>query len=227
MGGCLMGSPFFLTGVKVIMKFFSVDSPFYKFLSRFLDVLKLNFMWILFSIPVVTMGASTAAAMSVALKMVDDEEGYIGRSFIKAFKENWKQGTVLWFITVIAAYAVYLDFQLFHAVEGNPLLFLIVGIVSCFIITLSLIYTYPLIARYENTLIKTIQNSFEISKRYFFRTIFLILLVLFELFIFQFNSTMLFFGILIGPAFVIFTVAAFSKRIFQQIEKEPGSVIQK
>lgn len=184
-------------------------------------------MWLLFSIPVITMGASTVAAMSVALKMVDDEEGYIGRSFIKAFKENWKQGTVLWIITVIAAYAVYLDFQLFNAVEGNPFLFLVIGIVSCFVIVLSLLYAYPLIARYENTLIKTIQNSFEISKRYFLRTLLLILIVLFELFIFQFNSTMLFFGILIGPAFVIFTIASFSKRIFQQIEKEPGAVIKK
>lgn len=209
------------------MKFFSVDSPLYRFLVRFLDVLKLNFMWLLFSIPVITIGASTVAAMSVALKMADDEEGYIGRSFIKAFKENWKQGTLLGIITVIAAYAVYLDFQLFSAVEGNPFMFLVIGIVSCFVIVLSLLYAYPLIARYENTLIKTIQNSFEISKKYFGRTLLLVIIVLFEVFIFQFNSTMLFFGILIGPAFIIFTVAAFSKRIFQQIEKEPGSVIEK
>lgn len=209
------------------MKFFSVDSPLYRFLVKFLDVLKLNFMWLLFSLPIVTMGASTAAAMSVALKMVDDEEGYIGKSFMKAFKENWKQGTVLFVISVIAAYAVYLDFQLFHAVEGNPFIFLVIGMVSCFVVVLSLLYSFPLIARYENTLIKTIQNSFEISKRYFGRTLLLICLIVFEFFIFQFNSTMLFFGILIGPAFIIFTIASFSKRIFQQIEKEPGSVVKK
>lgn len=209
------------------MKFFSVDSPLYRFLVKFLDVLKLNFMWLLFSLPIVTMGASTAAAMSVALKMVDDEEGYIGKSFMKAFKENWKQGTVLFVISAIAAYAVYLDFQLFHAVEGNPFIFLVIGMVSCFVVVLSLLYSFPLIARYENTLIKTIQNSFEISKRYFGRTLLLIFLIVFEFFIFQFNSTMLFFGILIGPAFIIFTIASFSKRIFQQIEKEPGSVVKK
>ena len=78
-----------------------------------MDMLKLNFMWLLFSIPIVTIGAATVAAMSVALKMADDEEGYIGRSFVRAFRENWKKGTVLWVITVIAAYAVYLDFQFF------------------------------------------------------------------------------------------------------------------
>ncbi len=95
------------------MKFFSVDSPLYRFLSKMVDVLKLNFLWILFSLPLLTVGASTVAAMSVALKMTDDEEGYIGKSFVKAFKENWKQGTLLWLITVVAVYAVYLDFQFF------------------------------------------------------------------------------------------------------------------
>jgi uncharacterized membrane protein YesL len=202
------------------MKFFSVDSHLYRFLSRFLDVLKLNFMWLVFCVPIITIGASTVAAFTVALRMVDDEEGYVARGFIKAFKENFKQGTMLFVITVVAVYAVYLDFQLFEAVEGNPIIFLIIGIVSCFIVGLSLLYAYPLIARYDNSIIKTIQNSFEISKRYFPRTIFLIIIVLFELFIFQYNSTMLFFGILIGPAFVIFTIAAFSKRTFQQIEKD-------
>ena len=37
----------------------------------------------------------------------------------------------------------------------------------------------------------------------------------------------LFFAIIIGPGFIIFTVASFSKRVFQQIEKEPGSVTEK
>ncbi len=209
------------------MKFFSVDSPLYKFLNKFLDVLKLNFLWIFFSIPIITMGAATAAAMSVALKMVDDEEGYIGKSFWKAFKENWKKGTLLFIISMIASYAIYLDFQLFEAVEGNPMVLLIIGMVSVALVIVALIYSYPLIARYENTLFKTIQNSIDISRKYFGRTFFLVVVVAFEVMIFMFNKTMLFFAIIIGPGFIIFTVASFSKRIFQQIEKEPGSVTYK
>ena len=209
------------------MKFFSVDSPLYRFLSKMVDVLKLNFLWILFSLPLLTVGASTVAAMSVALKMTDDEEGYIGKSFVKAFKENWKQGTLLWLITVVAVYAVYLDFQFFEAVEGNPILFLIIGIVSSVLVVVALIYSYPLIARYENTLLHTIQNSIDISRKYFGRTLPLVFVVAFEFLLFQFNTTMLFFGLIFGPGFMIFTVAAFSKRVFQEIEKEPGAVTDK
>lgn len=202
------------------MKFFSVDSPLYRVLSKFLDVIKLNFLWILFSIPLITIGASTVAAMSVALKMVDDEEGYIGRGFFKAFKENWKQGTALWLITAAAAYAIYLDFQFFEALEGNPILFLIIGIVSIVLAVSALLYSYPLTARYENTLFRIINNSIDITRKYVGRTILLAVILCVEFILFQYNATMLFFGILLGPGFMIFTVASFSKRIFLLIEKD-------
>lgn len=204
------------------MKFFSVDSPLYRFLSKLLDVIKLNFLWILFSIPLLTVGASTVAAMSVALKMADDEEGYIGRDFIKAFKANWKQGTALWGITAAALYAIYLDFQFFEALEGNPILFLIVGIASSVLAVSALLYSYPLVARYENTLFRTINNSIDITRKYVGRTFLLSVILAAEYILFQFNTTMLFFGILLGPGFMIYTVASCSKRIFLLIEKENG-----
>lgn len=208
------------------MKFFSVDSAFYRFMSKLFDVVKLNFMWLLFSLPIVTVGASTVAAMSVALKMVDDEEGYVCKSFIKAWKENWKQGIVLGIISVVAIYAVYLDFQLFEAVEGNPIMFLLIGMVSCFVVIMCLIYAYPLMARYENTLIRTIQNSFRIGRKYFGRTVMLVFLLTVEYVLFSFNEMMLFVGFLVGPAIALYTIAGISKRIFQEIEKEPGTVMK-
>ena len=57
------------------MKFFSTDSPLYRFLTRLWDMIKLNFLWLIFSLPVVTFGAATVAAYSVTLKMVDEREG--------------------------------------------------------------------------------------------------------------------------------------------------------
>lgn len=206
-----------------VMKFFSVDSPLYRFLSKLLDVIRLNFLWILFSIPLVTIGASTVAALSVALKMADDEEGYIGRSFLKAFRENWKQGTVLGLITLVALYAIYLDFQFFEALEGNPMIFLLVGILSIVVVVSALLYAYPLAARYENTLFRTIQNSIDITRRYVGRTLFLVFVLSLEFLLFQFNQTMMFFAILLGPGFMIYTLAAFSKKTFLLIEKENGT----
>lgn len=201
------------------MKFFSVDSPLYRFLSRVLDILKLNFLWILGSLPVFTIGASTTAAMSVALKLADDEEGYIAKSYFEAYKVNFKQGVPMGLIFLVAWYAVYLDFQLFGAVKNNPVILLIIGMVSVFLVIIAMIYSFSLLARYENTVVRTIQNSMDISRKYFGKTLILVILVAAEVLIFQYNSTMIFFGILFGPGFIIYTVAAVSKRVFLQIER--------
>ena len=201
------------------MKFFSVDSPLYRFLSRVLDILKLNFLWILGSLPVFTIGASTTAAMSVALKLADDEEGYIAKSYFEVYKANFKQGVPMGLIFLVAWYAVYLDFQLFGAVKNNPVILLIIGMVSVFLVIIAMIYSFSLLARYENTVVRTIQNSMDISRKYFGKTLILVILVAAEVLIFQYNSTMIFLGILFGPGFIIYTVAAVSKRVFLQIER--------
>lgn len=201
------------------MNIFSVESPLYRFLLRFWDMIKLNFCWLLFSLPLVTIGAATVAAYSVTLKMVDENEGYIVREFLKAFKKNWKQGIPLGIISIVAIYVVYLDFQIFNKVEGNPVIFLIMGIIACFVFTLSLLYAFPLSARYQNTIFKTLRNSLDISMKYFVRTLLLIIILGFETIIFMFNSTTLFFGILMGPACLILTISGFALYMFRQIEK--------
>lgn len=207
------------------MKFFSVDSPLYHFLNRLWDVIQLNFFWLVCCIPVVTVGASTAAAFRVCLKMVDDEEGYIRKEFWKGFKENWKQGTVVGFLTLFCVYVVYLDIQIFEAVEGNPVIFLIIAMVSGFLFFLCLIYAFPLLARYRNSLLGTLKNSFTISRRFFLRTLLLAFVIIVEFVVWFYNSTTLFIGLFIGPACIMFTIAGVALRIFQTLEKEPNTTV--
>ena len=202
------------------MKFFSTDGPLFHFLSRLWDMLKLNILWVLCSLPLVTIGASTAAAFTITLKMVDDREGYVAREFFKAFRANLKQGIPAGILNLVFAYALYLDFQLFHAVEGNPIWFLILGIAGTVMCVGYFLYTYALMARYENTLIATIKNSMEISIKYFGRTVFLIVILAVEVLIFFFNTTTLFLWVLIGPAVLFLTISGPAMYIFKDIEKK-------
>lgn len=206
------------------MKFFSVDSPLYKFISRLWDIVQLNFFWLLCCIPVVTAGASTVAACSVALKMAEDTEGYIARSFFKAFRENIKGGSLLGILTLVAAYAVYLDFQFWNATES--VVFLIMGMVAVLVFTMGLLYAFPLMARYENTFLRTLKNSYDISTRYFLRTLMMAAIVALEVVLFLWNTTLIAIGVLMGPAILIYTVCAFAIRTFRLIEKEPGAVAE-
>ncbi len=100
------------------MKFFSVDGAFYRFMSTLWDVIKLNFLWILFSLPIVTFGAATVAAFSVTNKMVEDKEGYVAHQFVKAFRENWRQGIPLGLLFLFTSNVVYLDNELYRVPDS-------------------------------------------------------------------------------------------------------------
>ena len=78
--------------------FFNYDNPVWRFIGKFWDVLVINFLWIICSIPIVTIGSSTTAMYYVTLKLARDEDGYTIQSFFKSFKENFKQATAIWLI---------------------------------------------------------------------------------------------------------------------------------
>ena len=174
------------------MKFFSIDSPFYRFMQRLWDVCKLNLIWLLFSLPVITMGGSTIAAFSVTLKMTEEREGDIVRDFLKGFKGNWKQGIPMSVLMIVCPLAVWYDFQLFNSMEENALPFLLVGMFAAYIFTLSLVYSFALLARYENTVLNCLINSFCLSMKYFGRTLILIAVLVIEFVIWFWNYTTIF-----------------------------------
>lgn len=206
------------------MKFFSVESPLYKFMQSLWDILKLNFMWIIFCIPIVTIGGSTIAAFSVLLRMSEDQEGNVIKDFWKAFKENWKQGILIGLLPPICFEAVFLDFQLYNAVENGGLGILIVGCFSAYIFIFCLIYVFPLLARYDNTVINSIKNSFRIGMKFFGRTFLLLAIIAVEVLIIFWNPTTKFVGALIGPACIMYTISGVAMHIFRKIEEDPASL---
>ena len=188
------------------------------------DILKLNFMWIIFCIPIVTIGGSTIAAFSVLLRMSEDQEGNVIKDFWKAFKENWKQGILIGLLPPICFEAVFLDFQLYNAVEKGGLGILIVGCFSAYIFIFCLIYVFPLLARYDNTVINSIKNSFRIGMKFFGRTFLLLAIIAVEVLIIFWNPTTKFVGALIGPACIMYTISGVAMHIFRKIEEDPSSL---
>lgn len=228
--------------------FFSLDSPFYKFMSRLTDMLKLNVLWLLTSgvllmfvlqifisglgfgqfyilsfVPLVTMGAATTAVFTITLRMVDEQEGYITKAYFKAFRENFAKGNIIGWIFLIAVYAIWLDFQFFNAaekVEQSSTGYLIFGILAIVMAFTHLIYAFAIQARYENTVINTLRNSFSISIRYFGKTILLFIVSAVVVAFFMWNSITQFLGILIGPATLMLAISGSASQIFRLIEND-------
>ena len=59
------------------MKFFSTEGGIYKFMTRLWDMIKLNFLWLICSLPIVTIGVSTIAAFTITLKKMCIRDRFI------------------------------------------------------------------------------------------------------------------------------------------------------
>ena len=116
---------------------------------------------------------------------------------------------------------VYLDFEL-HRVTG-AMATLVFGIIGCVLFITAFIYSFALLARYENTVINTIKNSIQITVKFFPRTIALVLFLALEILIFMFNNITLFLGLLIGPVCIMYTINGFAMYAFRRIESENNS----
>ena len=91
-------------------RFFDLDSPLMSALNKLADLISLNILVIICSLPVFTIGASMTALHYVVLKMVRNEEGYIIKSFFKSFKQNFRQATIIWLILLVLIGVLIGDF---------------------------------------------------------------------------------------------------------------------
>ncbi len=232
--------------------FFGVDGPLYRFLTKFYDILKLNFMWLIFGgvaefaacsvlcdyyrispgsylylicfIPLVLIGPATAAAFTITLRMVDEKEGYIGKPFLQAYKDNFGKGMILGLVTLVAVFAIMIDFWVYT--QTDQFAFMILGIVATIFILSHLLFAYPLQARYENTIVNTLRNSHAISFRYFKRSLPMLLILIALVVVFLWNFVTIFLGILIGPCTLFYMISSTSMYVFRQIERENNNMEQ-
>ena len=134
------------------MNLFSLNSPFARGINKLVMMLYAGILWFLCSIPVVTMGAATAALYEVMLKAVKNQEGYVGSSFFQAFRGNLKQGLQLG-IPLLLAQIVF-AFNLFYygvlGGEGFRIQTVVFAVLTLLALT-AFSYVFAVMAKFENT----------------------------------------------------------------------------
>lgn len=198
-----------------------VDSPFIQAGIKLTNLLILNLFWVIGCIPLVTIGASTIAAFTVTLKMSEDREGQsMTTQFWSAYVRNLKHGVPLSLILLAGVYSIWMDWQIFDKVEGNPMIFLILPLLVLFLLLLHFLYVFPLEARYENSLLASLANARKIFVRYFGRTMGLVGILFLQFLLFtQVNAVLIFAGFFCLPILMIYTVSQIAMPIFRRIQK--------
>lgn len=161
------------------MKLFNYDSPVMDTLGMLWDMVQVNLLFIVGCIPVITIGASMKAAYAVIFSLNKDEGGSIFSRFKRHYLEGIKKSIIAGVIMLIIGALLYIDFKLLWNPQYsiNIIIYIVSGIAGL-IYMLAVIYTFPLLSMYENTLINTIKNSIRIGCMFPLNSLIMILLYL-------------------------------------------------
>ena len=144
--------------------FLSIDSPIIAFLTKLADMILLNLAFILLSVPVFTIGASTTALYRVMIDRKNQDESGILPLFSDAFCENFKSSTKLFLILLLPqAIAVYYTMMLFEGAFSYSTVLTVISLIVVIVFEMIWSFTWPLQAKYENTPGRIVKNALLLS----------------------------------------------------------------
>lgn len=206
-------------------RFFNPDNPVMEFIAKIFDLVILNLIFIFSCVPIITIGASTSALSYVTPKMVRGEDPYIWRNFWKSFRQNFKQGTLVWIFSILIFIFLGMDFYIINS--QNTSLFAVVRILLWIVCAVALsvfLYVFPVISHFVCTTKQALKNALLMTFGHLPYT--LMMLALAGLLLFLCSSSSKLFAMIVvlsgicGFSVVSFVYSIMFDRIFQKYESE-------
>lgn len=181
--------------------FFSYDSPFMRGLEWIVDVIWVNILLVITSLPIVTVGAALAASHD-SLRRIREGEAHVTRMYFRAFASNFGKATALWAVYgVIGAGLAYTWIVL--RIDG----LLIPKIAFSVLWVIGFEWVWYLQSRFENTVGATLRNSLLFGISYPLTTIALAAIDAVAIYVvcasFMYLIQGLFLLAVLGPGFVL------------------------
>lgn len=198
----------------------SPDHPFFIFMNKLGDFILLNILFILTSLPVITIGASMTALYTSMDRISQNEEAYIIQSYFQYFTQNFKKATILWITYLLAALPIAFSSSWLSVYGNAHPLYYIPYIFYLMVFSFTLLYTFPLQATFENTVLRLLCNSLLTALRHLPSTILLMFLfyipITFTLLFPEIFYITFLFWTMIGFSFLVFFTGYFYRSIFRQ-----------
>ncbi len=123
----------------------------YACIEKVFDIAALSIIWLIFCLPIITIGASTAALYYTANKVIRQDRGYLSAEFFRAFKRNLKEGTVLFIILAGISFILQLNIGILDSLTNGlfGLFFICVYIILGVLVFGAAIYVFPVLSRFD------------------------------------------------------------------------------
>ena len=198
-------------------EFFSLDGPFNKYGGMIADMIILSFMWVLFSVPIITIGASTTAMFYVSTRRIANREGYITRDFWESFKANLKKSTIIWVFMLLLIWLIWFNINNMEVVGGLAVIIFPAQIILLIEIALMSSYIFPMTARFDMSIKQLLKSSFFMANRHLLTSITCLLLLVAAVLAFFIMPPL---ALFLGPGMYAWLSSYMIMRIFKRYRPE-------
>lgn len=198
---------------------FNPDSWFMRYGAKLWDIMWLNVLVIVCSLPVITLGASLTAMHYVLLKIVRDEESGITKAFFKSFAQNFKQATVMELGLAAVLYLLLSSMQLLKS-QGSGLYYAVIAVLA--VVVCVWLWMIILQSRYYNPLVRTAKIALAACISHPLRTVLMAVIFILPFFLLLFTWDALL--LIIGMGFTLpgTVQAILYNDVFRKLEHDPA-----
>lgn len=146
--------------------FFNYDGFVVQIMNRIADSICLSILWLVSSLPVITIGASTTALYYSMNKCVRRSEGSLWRTYWHGFRANFRQATCMWLILlplfgilVASCYCAWLMGA--SGMLPNAIFYILLVALALFFAWGS--FLFPYLARFQNSIRMVFKNCLGIA----------------------------------------------------------------
>ena len=195
-------------------RIFGVEGPVWNFLGKMTDIMILSLLFIVTSLPVITIGASLTALYAMMFRLSNNTEGRILKGYFKEFTAAFPRVTPLYLLMLLTAFLLAGDvyITMFTDMPGGRLL-MPVALVLAVMYVFFLHYFFPLFSKCDVPMKKVLLFSVMMPVREILRTLFMVFI----------TAVMLAVGIFVCAPYLLLVpgVTAFSHAVlFRDIFKK-------
>lgn len=132
------------------------------------DIILANLLFILCSIPLITIGPSFTALYHCILRTVKGNNNGTVKTFFRAFRENFVQSLIAWIAFLLVLFVLILNIRFLlqtNSAMGKLLLYLSYALTGMLIIYF--LYIFPVISAFSGTLKNHLVNSYLFAFMHF------------------------------------------------------------
>lgn len=195
------------------------DNLLFQKINKMIDGFLLNILWLIVSLPLITLGASTTALYYTVNKVIIHDKGHIWKSFWHSFKGNFKQSTIIELLLLLLlslmSYDSYIMYQIF-TIEGKFAGFYLLFIVAIAFIVIWGCYLITYIARFDDATKTILIKSFKIMIANIGWSVLLLLIVIISCIIIYIFPI----GIFVMPTVYMMITNRILEHIFQKYQSQ-------